>query len=358
VFEISVGNIAPRESVVVKLSYAVELQDDEKADEVKFVLPSATFPRYGTPADQPASALSSSTPLTIRIAVQQASSIKKIACPSSHPIELYLGRNELTKASTEVPDSNLASISLSQASSLEKDFILTISAQGLDSPRATIEARPSFDKPETVAMSLTLVPRFQLPVLPAAEWIFVVDRSGSMGGHSMELAKKALLIAIKGLPAKGTHFNIVSFGTTHDSLFSKSEDYSEASLRKSTKEIDGMAANYGGTEIRTALEFAFAIRDSFNPTNVLLFTDGGSYDVEETFRSVKQAVSKAQADAPLRVFTFGIGAFYLLTASPILIHSEQAPASRLSKSLASLDTVAALLFSLRRMNRCLARWPG
>lgn len=306
VFEISVGNILPSETVVVKLAYAVELQDDEKADEVKFVLPASTFPRYGASSVEVVPNLAPSTSIDIRVVIQQLKSIKKVACPSAHPIELELGRDELTKAPASIPDSCLATV-WSQPSTLEKDFVLTISAEGLDFPRATIEARPSFDKPDTVALALTLVPRFQLSLLPAAEWLFLVDRSGSMHGQSMELVKKALLIALKGLPSKGTSLNVISFGSKPYSLFPKSKEYTEESLKQATDEVDGFSATLGGTETLSALEYTFSIRDPSKPTNVILLTDGGSANVEATFESVKKAVSAAKANAPLRVFTFGIG---------------------------------------------------
>ena len=41
-----------------------------------------------------------------------------------------------------------------------------------------------------------------------------------------------------------------------------------------TQHIDTMSANYGGTEMRSALQQAFSLRKSNIPTSVFVLTDG------------------------------------------------------------------------------------
>lgn len=54
-----------------------------------------------------------------------------------------------------------------------------------------------------------------LNVAAPTNFIFVIDRSGSMDGKPMKMANEALVILLKSLN-EGSTFNIVSFGTNYE----------------------------------------------------------------------------------------------------------------------------------------------
>lgn len=212
------GNIAGGEKVTIELSYVTELLDDEEADSLRFHLPVAGVGgRYGTggPAISPLGA----TFLKLSIDVEMVAPINKIHCPS-HSVETTLGLNP--SISPNLLSSHYATVSFATPQPLEKDFVLIIKSAGLDSPRCVAEVGM-----DSVGMSITVVPRFKLPDVSKQEFVFLVDRSGSMAEDRIETARKAMVVLLRSLPGKDTTFNIFSFGSTYDSLWPSSNPYNQ-----------------------------------------------------------------------------------------------------------------------------------
>lgn len=199
--------------------YATELTEDEENDQVRFHLPANVGARYGSsPVAAPAaSASTSSTFFHFSASIESPAPIAKIGCPS-HAVETSLGPDPSLPNATLLPFSNYAHIMFASPKDLSTDIILTIKPAGLDSPRCITEVHPDPGH-KTVALSLTLVPRFKLPDVARQEFVFLVDRSGSMRGSRMETAKKALVVMLRSLPASCTEFNIWSFGDRAEPLW-------------------------------------------------------------------------------------------------------------------------------------------
>ena len=87
----------------------------------------------------------------------------------------------------------------------------------------------------------------------------MVDRSGSMEGEKISQARKAVQIFLRSLP-EGSFFNIISFGSCFTSLFEKSQEYDDETLKAAEKHVDTFQADMGGTEILNALKNGFLSR--------------------------------------------------------------------------------------------------
>jgi len=187
-----------------------------------------------------------------------------------------------------------------QITYLEKDFILVVKSKDLDQPRAFVEHNP---ETQTNCVMLTLVPKFALNTT-VSELIFVIDRSGSMNVEPMKKAAQALELLLRSI-SEDCYFNIVSFGSHHDSIFPKSQLYSESSLSKAINLAQTMTSNYGGTEIFDALKWVFENSRNDMPTSVFLLTDGEVWNVDEVAELVREHEERKKDD--LRLFSLGIG---------------------------------------------------
>ncbi|KAJ7778519.1 von Willebrand factor type A domain-containing protein [Mycena metata] len=307
VFQLAVGNIQPHEQVKIELIYATVLSEDEENDSIRFHLPVQIGCRYGlAPGGQ--QVYSFWTPdspfLDISVSVEAIAPIAKIGSPS-HAVSTELGPDPALSNVAELPFSNYARVSLSSETALDKDFVLTVKSAGLDAPRCIAELHPIYD---TVALALTLVPRFKLPDLARQEYIFLIDRSGSMEGSRITAAKKALVVMLRSLPAKNSFFQIASFGSRCTQLWEDgSRPYNQMTLENATHHVDGMDANFGGTEIRHALAQCIETRRTDRPTAIFLLTDGEAWDLDGVLDEITDAVAKAPTQAYLRISVLGIG---------------------------------------------------
>ncbi|KAF7297227.1 hypothetical protein MIND_00955800 [Mycena indigotica] len=313
VFQVSVGNIASNEQVQIELIYATELAEDEESDSIRFHLPVHIGARYGHAPTSPhtfsfrnffVKAKSSPPFLTVALNVEARAPIAKIGSPS-HTVSTELGPDPKLPNFKELPFSNYARISLSSESMLDKDFVLTVKSAGLDAPRCVAELHPTDN---TVAMALTLVPRFKLPDISRQEFVLLVDRSGSMDGKRIQAAKRAMVVMLRSIPHKDSLFQIMSFGSHCSSLWPQgSKTYNQETLEQATKHVDSMNADFGGTEIRNALAQCFRDRKKDRPLSVLMLTDGEAWDLDGVLAECKSAVEGAPKNAYIRLSVLGIG---------------------------------------------------
>ena len=293
VFVASVGNIPPNGEVLLRITYVAELVAEGNA--VRFTLPTTVAPRYAPAADRAGvgrpDAETLNPPvmwevpygLDLAIRVATPGPITGIQSPS-HPIAVTL-------------DGIRAVVTLAQESAaLDRDVVVLIEAQRLHDPHVRVER----DETGQLTAALAVRPSFAAAEAPA-EVIFLVDRSGSMGGSSIAEVRNALQLCLRSLTA-GCRFNVIGFGSNHVSLFDASREYSDETLALASAHVASLDADLGGTEIQGALAFAFSQPAIAGlPRNLVILTDGEVTNTD----AVMADIAAHAVDA--RVFTFGIG---------------------------------------------------
>ncbi|KAF9220068.1 VIT-domain-containing protein [Gyrodon lividus] len=309
IFTISVGSIPPSENVTARLTLVMDLLDEAIRDHIRLQLPMSIAERYGTPppAMVNASAANSHTRVNITVDIQTSDVIRDIRSPT-HAISLLRYKTRTGRRSQR-----RMSVVWESPEFLSGDFVITVQADGLDKPRCFAEVltqRSDGDRERrTIAMQLTLVPAFQAPKIPSQEYVFVIDRSGSMQGESVTTAKRTLAMLLRLLPNSQTTFNIFSFGSHFTSFRPRSIPLDQTSLNEATSHVGTMEADYGGTEIPQVLQAAFDSRGLDRPAVVFLLTDGGinPSGALNLYTLVSTAVRDSPSQAPLRLFVLGIG---------------------------------------------------
>ena len=107
-----------------------------------------------------------------------------------------------------------------------------------------------------------------------AEFIFLIDRSGSMNGKPIKMAVEAVIIGLQSMPA-GSYFNIISFGSTFVSLYPESFEANQENINSAIDQLEMFDADMGGTEIFRPIKDAYnkpMIKDF--KRNLFLMTDG------------------------------------------------------------------------------------
>ncbi|KAL4449064.1 hypothetical protein ABPG74_021056 [Tetrahymena malaccensis] len=122
-----------------------------------------------------------------------------------------------------------------------------------------------------------------------SEFIFLLDRSGSMNGRPIKKATEALNLFLKSLPAN-SYFNVYSFGTRYDPIFPKSVQYTGEALEAALKKTKNFKADLGRTDILSPLTNIFEVQEKINGYNkqIFLLTDGGVKNRDKVIRLIKK----------------------------------------------------------------------
>ncbi|KAK7117259.1 hypothetical protein R3I94_022728 [Phoxinus phoxinus] len=314
VFGLSVGCLSPGQNAAVTIIYVIEL--DVQADHsLRFCLPAVLNPRY-TPAGSGAgivseiSSVCGAVPYTLTLSVHVS---------SPKPISKLESNCTLDPLVFLHSDHTQATVNLSPGHMFDKDVELFLYYQDPHQPSAIVEAgvatAPSGSLMRDPVVMISLYPEFPEEVMSSlatqGEFIFLMDRSGSMGEvmhHGIgaqtriESAKDTLLLLLKSLPM-GCYFNIFGFGSRFEAFsFYESVEYNQDTLDEALKSVKRMQADLCGTEILEPLKYIYSQRCKPNhPRQLFIFTDGEVGNTKEVLDLVKHHVHSH------RCFSFGIG---------------------------------------------------
>ncbi|XP_046715573.1 von Willebrand factor A domain-containing protein 5A-like isoform X2 [Silurus meridionalis] len=313
VFKLSVGSLPPGQSAAITFVYITELSI-EADHSLRFCLPAVLNPRY-TPAGLDDGIVSEITSVTTGIPYS-LSFTAHMSFPN--PITKVESKSLLEPLMFLNTDHTEAKVSLCPGHMFDRDVELYLYYQNPHQLTAIVEAGAPTAQPGTLmrdpVVMISFYPEFPESVmssmLPCGEFVFVMDRSGSMNCamHNeegakprIECARDTLLLLLKSLPM-GCFFNIYGFGSTYKSIFSKSVQYSQQTMEQAVKKIKNMQADMGGTDILEVLEHIY--KQAYipkHPRQLFIFTDGEVGNTEHVLQCVRKNASFH------RCFSFGIG---------------------------------------------------
>lgn len=280
IYSASLGNVMAGESIEITMTYAEALAWNGLS--IRYRLPTTLAPRFGAPKgmqpwQRPVTGMDAEYPLSLIVQVDGPLAKSSIACPS-HKVSFK-------------PQVDSLRISLAAGASMDRDFILEIENEAVQSLGASASARETH-----VAMLTLLPPAVEPDPARQRDIVIVLDCSGSMMGDSMALAKEGVQLGLGSLTSN-ERFAVMGFGTQFEHFDTALQPANRKNIDMARKFVKTLG-NLGGTELSQALELAMAYFDG-NPMDILLLTDGEAWSIDN---AAKKAKKKG-----IRIFTIGIG---------------------------------------------------
>ena len=337
-YTLNLGNLAAHEPCVVTIRYAQTLAFEQGG--LRLLIPTTIAPRYGDmvrdgglqPHQAPTHDMLAEYGFDISLNLHGAMARARIASPS-HPVAV-----SMKHACTVV--------SLARQARLDRDFILVLDE--LAQTSAAVTGPDYVDAKQTALMA-----SFQIR-LPsgASEKIaakILVDCSGSMGGDSIDAARRALRV-ILGQFVAGDRFSVSKFGSDVEHRARALWKVTDATRMAGRRWVDALDADMGGTEMEAALASTFALAHT-GPCDVLLVTDGEIAAIDATIQAAKASGH--------RLFLVGIG------SSPAEVHLRRLAGDTggacdfVAPGEAVEPAVVRMFHRLRsaRMERLTLQWP-
>ncbi|KAK5583666.1 hypothetical protein RB653_005264 [Dictyostelium firmibasis] len=279
-FNLSIGNLPPKENVRVRVVISSELGTHSDG-QLHYCLHRFMFPSY---------AFNFNFNVSLKLSIP----IKSIEC-NGYDI------NVTYKEGTNKKEAKITS--KQSLDGVKKNVVIIIKPTELNEPKSMIEFIEQQDK--SYATAINFYPSFKDisadQVYQKSEFIFLIDCSGSMSGKSIVKARRAMEIIIRSLNEQHK-VNIYCFGSTFTKVFDKSRLYDDETLENAGSFVERIDANLGGTELLPPMiDILSSPYDPEYPRQIFILTDG---EINQRDKLINYVAKEANTT---RIFTYGIG---------------------------------------------------
>jgi len=298
VFQMNVANILPGDDITVELRYTELLVPTE--GKYQFVYPTVVGPRYnGAPGRESAVAEDwVATPYFHAGEPSRSAFDLKVTISAPIPLKEVGSASHTLEVRYDSPTRALVSLAKTGRHENNRDVILEYRLSG-DRIESGIMLYKGKDENFFLAM-LEPPAGFEPLELPAREYLFILDVSGSMHGFPLDTAK-VLLTELLGHLGPRDSFNVLLFSGGNAVLAERSLPATPANIQQALTLINAQRGG-GGTELLPALRRALALpREQDHARTIVIVTDGYVTVEREAFELIRGNLGTAS------VFAFGIG---------------------------------------------------
>ena len=298
VFTMQVANIMPGDTATIELHYS-ELLIPETG-QYTFVYPTVVGPRYSTIPEAGADdhQLWIKNPYLASGRKPTSEFMMNITLAAGLPLQQVVCDTHATEVSWESEAQAHIKLAEGETHGGNRDFILNyrLSGDQIHSGMMLYEGEHENFFTLMVQPPERIVPE----AIPAREYIFVVDVSGSMHGFPLDTAKTLLKELIASLHPTDT-FNVILFAGAAKVLAPSSLPADPANIKAALKHIDQEQGG-GGTELYRAIKKGLALpRTPEQSRTMVVVTDGYIAAEKEVFGLIADNLNRNN------LFAFGIG---------------------------------------------------
>jgi Ca-activated chloride channel family protein len=295
VFTMSIANVLPNDRVVVELHYSELLIPESGVYELMY--PTVVGPRYST---QPASSGERwiESPYLRKGKLPPTTFTMKANVSTGVPLaELYSPSHQL-KVDWEGPAVVHATLAPTPVFAGNRDFVLRYRLTGKEIQSGVLVHHGA--REDLFLLMVQPPAKVAAGDIPAREYVFVLDVSGSMHGFPLDTAKRLMRDLFAGLrPADS--FNVVLFSGASRVYAPRSVPATPQEVQRAFDLIDRERGG-GGTELEAALGTVARIpRQGSSSRTVVVVTDGFIAQERGAFDLIAKNLQNTN------VFAFGIG---------------------------------------------------